>query len=408
MKRNRAGIINIGNEILLGKTINTNLAKIGQALAGIGLFISESVTIADDEEQILHTLKDYSERFELIICTGGLGPTDDDISKQAFARFYGKEMVYYPEIWQNILTMFARRNMNIPEINKNQAYVPKDFIYFNNQVGTAPGLYYKAESHVFFALPGVPLEMSWLLDHYVVPEIRSLTAHNALYVKTLNTFGISESKTAELMKDLVIPDGVKIAWLPQTGRVDIRIYGENEAQCESLILQIREILKDTIWGENENSVMEKLHRHLSSNPKTICVAESCTGGMLGKMLTDYSGSSQYFKGGVLAYHNEVKQKVLNVSAVTLDDKGAVSEETACEMVEGLKGIFDCDYYIAVTGIAGPEGGTEEKPVGLVYMSLADHQNTEVYKMNFVGTRDSIRFKTCEYILFQLMKRLGIS
>lgn len=401
----KAGIITIGNEILLGKTINTNLAWLGNELSKLGISLEESITIKDDKEQILFLLDNYYKRFDLIITTGGLGPTKDDITKNTIAEYFGKELDFVDEIWEKVQNMFAFRNVPISEINRNQAIVPRDFTALKNDQGTAPGLFYEKESKLFFAFPGVPLEMKHLYTERVLPIIKDRFDMNEFYIKTINTYGISESTTAEILDDIVLEEKVNLAWLPQTGRVDIRIYGHNIKGCERLHDEINSRLADYVWSEDSNSLSEKIHEIMIAKKKTVALAESCTGGLIQKLMTDNSGSSEYLSGGIICYSNDSKMKLLGVKAETLDEHGAVSHQTAKEMVIGLKRVFDTDFYISVTGIAGPVGGTEEKPVGLVYIGISYKNEMNVYKMRFIGTRDSIRFKTAEFVFYKMLKML---
>ncbi len=402
----KVGIINIGNELLLGKTVNSNLAYIGKELSKIGIFITESIIIPDEGDEIKRVLSDYVQRFQIIISTGGLGPTKDDITKQSISEFFKKDLEFVDEIWENIKEMFSKREIVIPEINKNQALVPEGFTFLKNSVGTAPGLFYEYQNSNFFALPGVPLEMEYLIKNRIIPIIQEKFKKESLYVKTLNTYGISESKTAEDLEGIIVPEGVNIAWLPQTGRVDIRIYGENSEDCMFVENEIRERLSSFIWGEDETTIIEKLHTLLKAKSYTISTAESCTGGMLSKILTDYPGSSSYFKGGIIAYDNAFKERVLGIPKENLSKYGAVSEEIAIGMVEGLSSLYLTDFSLSITGIAGPDGGSTEKPVGLVYMAIKNKFETITYKKLFIGTRDSIRFKAAEFLLYELMQKVG--
>jgi len=403
MQIKKAGIITIGNEILLGKTLNTNLAWIGDQLAQLGISLEEAITIKDDKKAIMDCLESYTRRYDLIITTGGLGPTKDDISKNTIAEFFGKELIFIEEIWQKIQDMFAFRNVAIPEVNRNQAIVPQDFIALDNQQGTAPGLFYEFDNKLLFCFPGVPLEMKHLFTDRALAIIKEKYQVSSFFLNTINTYGISESATAEILDDIILEENVNLAWLPQTGRVDLRIYGHNSEACQKLNDEIKKRLKDYLWAENSNSLSETIHNAFIKNNKSISLAESCTGGLIQKLLTDNAGSSVYLKGGIVCYSNESKKNLLGVSQNTLDEFGAVSHQTAKEMLIGLKKNFKSDYYVSVTGIAGPDGGTEEKPVGLVYIGIADHESVNIFKMRFLGTRDSIRFKTAEFVFYKILK-----
>ncbi|MDX9869428.1 MAG: competence/damage-inducible protein A [Candidatus Cloacimonadales bacterium] len=405
MKKISIAIINIGNELLLGKTVNTNLSWMGNELACMGMEVAKAVIIPDAGEDIRATLKELVGKHSVIIFTGGLGPTEDDITKKEIAEFFGKELIYDDSIWQDMLTKFTQRNRPIPENNKIQAYVPEDFVVLENSRGTAPGLYYQTDDLLLFAVPGVPLEMKHLFTNKIKPILLEKYPTNGWFLQTLNTYGIGESATAELMDDIVLPEDVNIAWLPQTGRVDICVYGSNAEGCKQVYAEIKHILHEWVWGENYQTVAEKVHELLTANNMTLAFAESCTGGLVNKLLTDMAGSSNYLLGGIVSYANEVKENLLNVRKETLESFGAVSEECAKEMAEGLKAKFKADFNVSITGIAGPDGGSEEKPVGLVYMGFAYRNTTEVFKMRFTGNRDSVRLKAAEFVFHQIVKSL---
>lgn len=405
MQKKKVAIISIGNEILLGKTVNTNLAFLGTELTRLGFEIAESVTIPDEEEAIKHYLNKYVNHYDIVMSTGGLGPTKDDITKSVIAQFFNKELIFVDAIWEKINQMFAFRKMPIPEVNRNQALVPQDFQILENDHGTAPGLFYEKDQTLFFAMPGVPLEMTHLFTDRITPILKSHFALSEYYINTLNTYGISESLTAEILDDLTFDDDVHLAWLPQTGRVDIRVYGYHLAKCDQLYQEIKHRLKDYVWGENYSSLAEKLRQLLLSDQMTLSSAESCTGGLIQKLLTDQPGSSAYVAGGVVTYSNQAKQDLLKVKEETLNVFGAVSKECAEEMLIGLKKLFDTDFHISVTGIAGPDGGSDEKPVGLVYIGISFKDTQDIYQMRFIGTRDSIRFKVAEFVFYKMIKIL---
>jgi len=401
-------IVNIGNELLLGRTINTNLSWLGNELASMGLEVSKALIIPDDSDSIKEVLEHLIPSYSLIIFTGGLGPTKDDISKKVIAEFFGKELIFDEKIWLKIQDMFAFRKVPVPEINKNQALVPKDFTILQNDMGTAPGLFYHEKNMMLFAMPGVPIEMKHLFTERIKPILAKACSNKEWFLQTINTYGISESAIAELMEVLTIPDNVHIAWLPQTGRVDIRVYGSEKKACQKAYDEIKALLKPYIWGENYANVAQKLHELLITKQKTIACAESCTGGMIQKLLTDMPGSSAYLQGGIISYSNEIKERLLYVPHEIIEQDGAVSESCARAMMDGLKKSFNSDFRVSVTGIAGPDGGSDlpdEKPVGLVYIGIAYAEIAEIFKMRFLGNRDSIRFKTAEFVFYQMIKCL---
>lgn len=395
-------IINIGNELLLGRTINTNLSWLGDKLAEIGLPITRSVIIQDEPEEIQLTLKREWQQNDIVIMTGGLGPTDDDLTKKVIAEFFDKELEFRKEVWRDVQEIFFRRNLVVPEINRNQAMVPEGFIALKNTVGTAPGLYFSQDKKSLFALPGVPLEMKTLFERHITAILKDKYQRESIIVKQLHTWNISESALAEQLKDLKIPEGIKLAWLPQTGRVDLRIYGNDINLIEKLNAEIKVIAQEWIWGEDDDTPQAVLNELMISKKLTLAVAESCTGGLVQELITSVSGVSKYFNGGIVSYSNEVKINQLKVKSETIEKFGAVSVETAAEMALGVRTELKADIGISITGIAGPEGGSEEKPVGTVCFGISDKAQLITHKVVFNGTRDSIRFKAAEYILLFLI------
>ena len=400
---NRVVAINVGNEILSGKTVNTNLTFLGSRLFTLGVGISEALAIPDTREAIQNTLEYVWKDATLVICTGGLGPTADDITKNTIAEFFNKKLIFHERIYLEIKRRFALRNMEMPETNKVQAYIPEGFVDLENDFGTAPGLFFEEGNKCLFCLPGVPFEMEHLFDKYIVRFLKDKLLCADYYCKDLNTHGISESKIAELMKDVVAPDGVHIAWLPKPGRVDIRVYGRNMEGAEKLLNEINDLLTDKIWATDEKSPFDLLHRILIDNKLTVSTAESCTSGMIATMLSKKSGASQYFKGSIISYANEIKTELLSVSHETLDKYGAVSEETVREMLLGCEKSFKSDIVCAVSGIAGPNGGSPDKPVGTVYVGTKYKDNIFVERCLFTGNRDIIKLKATEWVAFNILK-----
>lgn len=400
----KAAIISIGNELLLGRTINTNMAYLGAELALLGLPAELSMTIMDDPNEIKNTLKGIWGSYDLVICTGGLGPTEDDLTKAAIAEFFGVQMHFDEEVWEHVQSMFTRRNMHTPEINRNQAMVPEGFIPLRNERGTAPGLFYKLNNKLLFALQGVPLEMKYIFENHV----RALILANypqlqPVYQRTIHTHGISESRLAGLFTLGDVAKGVSLAWLPQTGRVDMRFYGTDKAQVDSSFKLASETLSPYIWGYDNDNPAKVLHHLMVETKATLATAESCTGGWLAKMLTDVAGASEYYLGGLNTYSNDMKVNVLNVRLKTLNEFGAVSEECALEMVEGAKRLTGASHAIAITGVAGPGGGTPGKEVGTVYFGFIFGEHRKTVRQFFLGDRDSIRRKATEFALLEMIK-----
>jgi nicotinamide-nucleotide amidase len=399
--------ITIGNEILLGKTINTNLAYIGRELTRIGLYLASCITIPDEAEDIQGTFRDAWAKNDIIITTGGLGPTSDDITKKEIARFFGKELEFADSVWKEVQTHFRKRGISIPNINRNQAEVPKDFTILSNIYGTAPGLYYVLKNKHFFALPGVPLEMKHLFSEHIIPLLQQKFPRPAILMRTIHTYGIAESAIAELMADYQTPKDMNLAYLPQTGRVDLRIYGTNHDSFKNIEEYLKKTLAPYIWGYDDDEPDTMLHREMLNSGKTLALAESCTGGLVQEMLTRHADSSVYFIGGVVSYSNNVKHQLLDVSNEDLEKFGAVSKEIATEMAAGIRSLLYADICAAITGIAGPGGGTIEKPVGTVHITVSNGITTNNAEMHFTGDRDSIRQKAaekCIFMLYELIKK----
>ena len=404
-------VVNIGSELLSGRTLNSNLVFIGNKLSVIGLEISEVHIIPDEKVSILNILQNVWVDSVILIITGGLGPTPDDITRGSISEFFDKKLIYHDEIYIEIEKRFKLRGMDVPETNKVQAFVPEGFIVLENSLGTAPGMYYHesgSERHLF-CLPGVPFEMEHLFNLHVLKFISDMGLVNDYFCKDINTYGISESLLAEKMQGLIYKNGVNIAWLPKIGRVDIRISGIDIVACEKVFTQICEDLKEYIWGVNESSPVDMLHRVIRSlavasySPTgTISVAESCSGGMLASLITKNSGASAYFKGGVVAYSNESKVELLGVPVEVIEKHGAVSEEAALAMVKGCYERFKSDICVSVTGIAGPDGGSDLKPVGTVYFGLKLFDEIFVEQCYFTGTREVIRVKCCDWMVLKVL------
>lgn len=397
-------IITIGNEILLGKTINTNMAYLGSQLATLGFNLELAKTIKDDPETIKKALQDTWGKFEVVITTGGLGPTEDDLTKATIADFFGCEIHFDEAVWNHVQSLFAKRDLPTPENNRCQAMVPDGFTALENARGTAPGLHYCKDGKHFFALQGVPVEMQYIFETHIVgilkhyyPKMMGITQ------RTLHTHGISESRLAELFFVKDLPADVSVAWLPQTGRVDMRFYGYYPEAVDIAINRALKSVGSYVWGVDNETPAQVLLQLLSKKSNTISVAESCTGGLVGKLLSDIPGSSNSFMGGVIAYHDEIKINVLNVSSETLFSQGAVSEQCATEMVAGIKALTKSNYALSLTGIAGPGGGTELKPIGSVHFGFAAKDFIWSKKQVFNGDRNSIRFKAAEYAILELIR-----
>ena len=392
----------IGNEILIGKTINTNEGFIGARLTSAGIPLESSITIKDDKEIIVKTLVNCWEHYDVVIVTGGLGPTHDDITKYAICDFFKKELFFDSSVWEAIQKMYSVKNKLLPEVVKTQAEIPHGFTPLSNKKGTAPGLYHSVNKKHFFALPGVPSEMKSMFIEHVIPLLQKNLSTHPVFQKTIRTIGIPESVLYTGAKNVQETAQTKIAFLPKSGIVDIRVYGTSEQEVKGIINKLLEnIPPKNIYGFDDDTIEELFHKKMIASGKTVSAAESCTGGLIQSLITNNAGSSKYFLGGVVSYSNEAKMNLLGVNESTLEKFGAVSEETVREMVLGVQKLMGCDYAIAVSGIAGPDGGTEDKPVGLVYIGTFGKSGLVITKNNFSGTRIEVKKKTALTALHQL-------
>lgn len=401
----KVAIISIGNEILIGKTVNTNLTYLAEKLSLMGIDVDSSVTIKDEEEAIRENLSRFWKEYDIIFSTGGLGPTKDDITKKTIADFFEKEIKFSDKVFSRVKEHFKQRKIKMPNINYEQAEIPEDFTALKNPYGTAPGLFYKEVKKSLFILPGVPHEMKAIFENEIVSLLYKYYKIREFFVKTIHTFGLPESEIAERLEGIEDTDEVKLAFLPQQGRVDLRVYGSNKQQYEKLLNEIESKLADNIWGYDDESIIKKFHNLMIDKKLMFSIAESCTGGLIQKMITNLPGASKYFLGGVVTYSNKSKERLVNVRKETLQKYGAVSEETAQEMVNGVRDLFDSNIAASVTGIAGPEGGTKEKPVGTVHIACLIKDKLHHKKLNLNGSRQLIRNKAAYQLLFLIMDNL---
>ncbi len=405
----KSAVISIGNEILLGKTMNSNLTYLAARLAAIGIPVEYCLTVKDDAEAIMKALQQAVAECDVVISTGGLGPTDDDITKATIARFFGCELDFDASIWEHVQSLFAVRNMPTPQVNRCQALVPRGFTALRNDRGTAPGLFHEHAGKCFFALAGVPLEMEHVFSERIIPILLDRYPQvRPLIQRTLHTFNISESALAEIIDPDKTAPGVGFAWLPQTGRVDLRLYGQDAQAIANAEKCLRERIPQLIWGSDDDLPASRLGGILRAKGLQLSTAESCTGGLVAKMCTDAGGASDYFVGGVVSYANELKQGILGVDKAIIDKYGAVSEECALQMVQGIKRLTGSGTAVSVTGVAGPTGGTMEKPVGTVCFGFAVLNETWTTRTVFTGTRETIRHKAAEYAILTLVNHLSRS
>jgi nicotinamide-nucleotide amidase len=401
----KAGILSVGYELLAGKTINTNQAWLGSELGKIGIETAEVRVVPDEEGPIRIALMELWNAYPLVISTGGLGPTKDDITKRTIAECFGKRMAFSEEVWEQVKARFRHRNIEIPEINRCQAEYPEDFTLLRNDQGTAPGLLYESDGHSLYILPGVPYEMEGIFRNEILPRLRK-NARPYLY-RMIHTCGIAESAIAELFDDLVIPDGTNLAYLPQSGRVSLRVFGPAVEAGHELAAEVERRLAPYIWGYDDETIPTLVQQAFIRSGKTLSMAESCTGGTIQQMLTELPGSSAYFLGGIVTYANSVKTGMLGVPEAVLEAHGAVSNETVAMMAEECRKRFGTDVAGAISGIAGPDGGTEEKPVGTVYIAVADKLGVRTELLHLIGSRHNIRIIAAERVLLKILESLEV-
>jgi len=384
---------------------DTNSTFIAEKLSGEGIEVVFSTNVGDDVSRIAEAFDAAKSRADVIIATGGLGPTSDDLTKKAIVKVFKRKLVFHEKILKEIEKSFEKRGQLMPKINQNQALLPQGAKPLANRWGVAPGIFIEEENTLFFALPGVPQEMKWMLESEVLPILRSDKPKTFVIHRKLRTTGIPESAIYEKIEGLIDPKGdVKIAFLPSYGGVDIRLTVtpkqavEGEAKIEELEKKIREILGTYIYGTDDQVLEEVVGDLLSERGKTIAVAESCTGGLIGAKFTNISGSSKYFERGVVTYSNQAKMELLKVPPETIEKYGAVSEEVALLMAEGVRKLAKTDYGLSATGIAGPTGGTPEKPVGLVHIGFAHENDSFAQKFQFAEDRLTNRERAAQAAL----------
>lgn len=390
MNEVNASIITIGDELLIGQTVDTNSAFIGQELNKIGVWVKKRVAVGDVTEDILHALTQESKNSQVIIITGGLGPTADDITKPALCTYFNATLVVNEDALQNVKDIFTRLNRPIIERNIKQAEVPDKCTVLPNKRGTAPGMWFEKEGVVYVSLPGVPHEMKGLMEASVLPKLKEHFSLPAVLHKTLLLAGKGESEVAELLHEFesALPPQIKLAYLPSYGMVRLRLTGKSadkaqlELALEEQFAHLKDLVRDWMVANEDITIVQAVSQLLKNQGKTLSTAESCTGGYIAHLITSHSGSSQFFNGTVVSYANAVKRDLLGVQESSLKEYGAVSEQTVSQMAEGAQKALKTDYAIATSGIMGPEGGSPEKPVGTVWIAVAGPKGVRASKHFF--------------------------
>lgn len=394
----KVGLITIGAELLNGTRTDTNASWIGQSIVTIGADINWHMTVNDSDESILNSLNQIPSDVKIVLCTGGLGPTHDDITASVLYKYFNDKPLFDEKYWSLLIDKFKDRGIQIPEANKNQAIKPKIGKIIPNPIGSARGLHFKNNNFQLFSMPGVPSEMKAMMNDYILPIISEMS-QTENYVKLIRTTGIMESALYEIMDPyLKNNNDVNVAFLPRFTGVDLRISSnKNEALVEFLD-QILDLLDKYYYADDDIELEDVLGQVIIHNKKTISTAESCTGGLISDRLTNTPNSSSYFKGGVVAYSNSIKIKLLNVNKDTINKNGAVSKEVALEMAQGIRKNLNVDIGLSTTGIAGPGGGSKEKPIGLVYIGISASNFDKVYKFNFTNNRKTNKLMTSQAAL----------
>jgi nicotinamide-nucleotide amidase len=382
-----ASIITIGDELLIGQTIDTNSAFIATALNTIGVWIKRRVAIGDVRSEILEALAAESKQSKITIITGGLGPTADDITKPALCDYFGATLKVNNDVLENVKAIFARINRPLLPVNEKQAEVPDNCTALQNKRGTAPGMWFEKDGVVYVSLPGVPHEMEGLIESEVVPRLKQRFLLPHIIHKTILTAGRGESEIAAMIADFetALPPHIKLAYLPAYGMVKLRLTGRGsdrealEHDMQRQVALLKELVKDYLASDGDKTLPEVVNELLKEQKKVVATAESCTGGYIAHLLTARPGSSATFKGGVVSYANDAKELALGVQHSTLERYGAVSEQTVTEMATGVLEKLNADYAIATSGIMGPDGGTAEKPVGTVWIAVANKNGVKATK-----------------------------
>ena len=409
----KASIITIGDEILIGQIVDTNAVSISKHLNGAGIVVAERATIGDDRGQITATLQRAMDNSQVVIITGGLGPTKDDITKDTLAEIFGGEMKLDREVAHHVQTLLEGRGIPFTELNREQAMVPESCAVIFNMHGTAPGMWFERGGCVVVSLPGVPYEMEHLMEDEVIPRLKARFAPKQIVHRTLITAAIAESILAERIEEWesALPEYIKLAYLPNPGGVRLRLSAYDvegsvvEEQIAALFDTLKEIIPEFVVGYETATIQEFIHNLLIERGESLAVAESCTGGAIASKITSISGASAYFKCGVVSYSNESKVDLLGVGSSSIDEFGAVSESVAREMAEGVRRVACSDYGIATTGVAGPTGGTPEKPIGMVWFALATQTRTIAVCQQCGLDRGQIVEKASAFALLMLRDEL---
>lgn len=414
VKKVTVSIITIGDELLIGQTIDTNSAWMAQELNALGIWVHRRVAIGDVKEDILETMAEEAAVSDIVLITGGLGPTADDITKPTLCEYFGGGLVQNPDALKNVMHIFESRGLPVLQRNVDQAMVPEACTPILNDRGTAPGMWFEKDGKIYVSMPGVPHEMKGMMESYVLPRLQEYFETPAVVHQTLLTSGMGESFIAERLMDFEkqLPAHIKLAYLPSYALLKLRLtaLGKDKislaAELSGHFQLLKSILPDITVADQDIVMGEVLGRILLKQGKTVGTAESCTGGYIASSITAVPGSSAYFKGSVVTYANEMKMKLLGVQALTLDTYGAVSEQTVREMVTGALQLLETDYVMAVSGIMGPDGGTPDKPTGTVWIAVGSREEIRTTRHHFRYDRDRNIQMTAIYAMNELRKLMN--
>ena len=390
----QAEIISIGDELLIGMTVDSNAAWMGSQLTNLGIEVYQTTSISDKREHIIKVLDEARNRSDIILMTGGLGPTSDDITKKTLSDYFNTRMVRDKAVLENIERLLKTRNLPMNKNNERQADVPEGCRVLSNRLGTAPGMWFEQNGKLLVSMPGVPYEMKYIMEKHVIPGIKEYFRRPYIKYRLIMTYGTFEAHLAEMLEDFErgLPEQVSIAYLPTSGIIKLRLTGRGGEEKDvnrllsEQIEKLYNIIPEYIYGLDGVTLEEAIGNLLRKNNITLSIAESCTGGHLSSMITSIPGSSDYYTGSVIAYDNRIKKELLGVPEKILSEYGAVSKQTAVLMAKGIRDRYKTDYGISTTGIAGPDGGSDDKPVGTVWVAVSSAAGEYAEIHNFAFSR----------------------
>jgi nicotinamide-nucleotide amidase len=389
----QAEIITIGDEILIGQIVDTNSAWMAQQLNDIGINIKQITSVSDDEQHIINALNEAKNRADIIFMTGGLGPTKDDITKNTLCKYFKTKLVFNEKAYAAVEYQFKIRGKEVTPVNRKQAELPESCTAVYNKNGTASGMWFENDGKHFISMPGVPFEMKAMMENDVLPLLKQKFKTPFIYHKTVLTQGAGESFLAEMIENWEdnLPPHIRLAYLPSPGAVRLRLTAKGDSEkikqeTEEQVIKLKHIIEKYIYGYDDETLEGIVGKLLRDKKQTVSTAESCTGGYISHLITSVEGSSDYYIGSIISYANSIKENFLNVDAATIENDGAVSEPVVLAMAKTLKEKFNTDYSIAVSGIAGPGGGSAEKPVGTVYIAIATPQKVFAKSFRFGNNR----------------------